>query len=74
MLVQVQNIYVSQRDQLKDQLTDLCKIRPRTYKDIGELEENIATTIKCIERGYSNKEGEEESDAMRSFIRNNLPS
>ena len=34
MLVQVQNLYELQQDQLRDQLTGLCKIRPRTYKEI----------------------------------------
>ena len=74
MLVQVQNLYVTQRDLLRNQLNDMCKLLPRTYNELQDLEENMIATIRCIERGFGKKKGEEESDAMRSFIRHSLAS
>ena len=74
LLVQVQNLYEAQRDQLRDQLTEQCKVLPRAYKEIQDLDEKLATTIRCIKWGFSKKPGSEESEAMLSFIRNNLAS
>ena len=74
LLVQVQNLYEAQRDQLRDQLTEQCKVLPRAHKAIRDLEDKMGTTIGCIERGFSKDQGAEESDTMRSFIRNNLAS
>jgi hypothetical protein len=37
MLVQVQNLYVAQRDLLRNQLNDMCKILPRTYNELQDL-------------------------------------
>ena len=70
----MQNLYEAQWDQLRDQLTEQCKVLPRAYKEIQDLEDKMGTTIRCIERGFSKDQGAEESDAMRSFIRNNLAS
>ena len=45
LLVQVQNLYEAQRDQLRDQLTEQCKVLPRAHKAIQDLEDKMGTTI-----------------------------
>ncbi len=74
MLVQVQTLYVAQRDLLRNHLNDMCKTLTRTYNKLQDLEENMIATIRCIEWGFGKKKGEEESDAMLSFIRHSLAS
>ena len=69
--IDAQNLLYSSRDRIKARLAELYRILPRSYGELRMHMElmQIGLLIEAIERASGKPRGNEEGEAMRTYIR-----
>ena len=67
--INAQNMLYSNRDCIREGLSQLCKELPRTHEEVDKQKETIKALIEALEMAHGKKKRSEVGDIMRAYLR-----